>query len=328
MDNLESFQLSPSEISDLRRHLLILDDEIPFQQEPKFASLVACHGMAREIGSVNDELARFIFSDQTGLVVEPQSLYAELITWNGLVGIQIRSHASDRLQLRARHLRELLHPNFSFRADGSIKALVFFPEIISKIAELQGATLVVQKSWAMNSIFGGFDPAHSYYQTNFWELENNDVMTFSKLIMNQKLAFLGTHDLIAHVAGIRSDAFADLGGHARTVHFALQKYFQNEANPSVASLIIPYTIGVVLDDLAQPPTYASTNHQLMLTALLQALDRIRLSPRVSTYLVRFPETFEQIIRAARGEQGALSYRSAGRIVENLIGEIQTLQVRI
>jgi len=289
---------SSEEINLLRSQFEKLPEVFPFRRDPKLAAKIASLGMFREVGTVNDEAARFIFDTQTGNPVRRESLKAELIEWNGLWGLRIYSEDTSSLDLRCKGFYELIHPTPSFSGE-TLHSLYIFPEIIYKIAEAQGIELVIVKSWGKNSIFGGFDPAKGYYQTNFWEIENNDVLKFSDLVRQGRLAFMGTHDLIAHIAAIDPWHWPLLKSNAEKVYQAITSYFKSVAKPSVAALILPYTIGVVLDDLAQPPSYSSKSHLAVLDELLSRLSKNEIPAGLPTILSQFPESFQRIIDLSR-----------------------------
>lgn len=198
----EIIRFSSGEIALLRRRFEELAEITAFEADIELASTVASYGIFREIGTVNDELARFIFDVETANPVRLESLKAELVQWNRLFGLQVFSTDSRRLELRTKGFYEVVHPEISKNEDGTLHSLFIFPEIINKIAQSERVQLVLVKSWGANSIFGGFDPSMGYYQTNFWEIENNDALKFSDLVRKGKVAFMGTHDLVAHIAGI------------------------------------------------------------------------------------------------------------------------------
>ena len=322
MSELNRVLISAAERQTLRRQFSQLEEVTTFAQTPKLAGKIASLGILREIGTVNDEFARFIFDANTGVVVERSSLRAELVQWKNLTGVRVWSEQANRLELRARWFHEVLHPDFSYDENQNLYQLVFFPEIIAKTAALDGVELVLVKSWGMNSIFGGFDPAKDYYQTNFWELENNDALLFSNLVRNGQLALLGTHDLIAHVAGVKAEKWKILKQQAQSVFEGVTRYFENTKRPSIASLILPYTIGVVLDDLAQPPTYGSESHALFLEILLSHLECKSVPADLPTVLTKFPRQFEKIIEFSRREEVIRTPEIARKMVAELVVEIR------
>jgi hypothetical protein len=325
MNALKSISFPAETLLDLRREIDQLKEVTPFSVHPNLAERVASIGIAREVGTINDELARFIFDAERGEVVDPSSLWSEFVEWNGNVGVKIQSRHSKRLEIRARGFLEVTHPSFSYNQDGTIHSLIIFPRLVAKIAALEGVELVLVKSWALNSVFGGFDPSKAYYQTNFWELENNDSLLFADLVRQGRLALLGTHDLIAHVAGVRREAWKKLRVDAERVYQAIRRYFIQISSPSVASLVLPYTIGVVLDDLAQPPTYGSRSHMRTLDLLLGELDRNSIPPHLPTVLTKFPPQFEKIIEASRDPKA--SPTDLKKMVSAMVTEIQKASLR-
>jgi hypothetical protein len=314
-------RFSASEIETLHFQFQRLKEVTDFEEDPKLAAKVASYGLLREVGTVNDELARFIFNAETGLPVEPSSLKAELIEWCSLTGIRIVAAGTPKLELRTPGFYDVVHPVLSTNADGTLHSLYIFPELIARIARSEGFRLVLVKTWGMNSVFGGFDPAKAYYQTNFWEIENNDALKFADLVRNGQVAFLGTHDLIAHIAGRKRRHWKLLMEQADRVYHAIHSYFASTAQPSIAALILPYTLGVVLDDLAQPPSYGSGSHAAVMESLLGALDRREIPANFPTLLTRFPQSFQAVIelsRKAGAEQtSALTEFTVNRLVEEI-----------
>lgn len=292
-------QLSPQDILNLRRRFEKLSEITSFNQDIDFSAKIASYGIFREVGTVNDELARFIFDADTGLPVPRTSLVANLITWNNLSGVCITSSKTQRLELRTPAFYDVVHPTLSANADGTLHSLYIFPEIIQHITAQHGVNLVLVKSWGLNSMFGGFDPKKEYYQTNFWELENNDSLKFADLIRRGQLTLMGTHDLIAHVAGVQKEAWLPLKQKADDVYKTITEYFKTCQKPSISALVLPYTIGVILDDLAQPPTYNSKGHIAVIDALLKKLKHLAIKPQDPLILTEFPKSFQKIIEMSR-----------------------------
>ncbi|MBY0370507.1 hypothetical protein K2X33_07465 [bacterium] len=328
MPKLETTKLSQEAIDRLRRELARLPEEATLaSSHPDLASQIASLGIWREVGTVNDELARFIFDAESGKPVPREKLKARFVMQGRLFGVEIHCEGHPRLDIRARHFRTLLHPKHSFNDDGTVGQLVIFPEIISEIVRRQGVETVLVRKWGENSIFGGFDPAQGYYQTNFWELENNDALFFSGLVQRRQLAFLGTHDLIAHLAGVNRASWESLSIQGARVHQTIQGYFQSTPKATVASLILPYTAGVVLDDLAQPPTYGSRSHSAVLEELLGALAARRVNPGQKVLMTEFPQEFQSVIELSRAPGAEGSAESIKQTVGKLIGAIHRHSVQ-
>jgi hypothetical protein len=316
--------LSLVNIDELRKKLESSDEIVRFADEPVLAEKVASLGLHREVGTVNDEFARFLFDADRGEVVRRESLKAEFVEWKSLFGVRIHSDDSARIEIRSRWFPETLHPTFGRNTDGTFREFFIFPRLVARIAALEGVDLVLVKTWAMNSIFGGFDPSKAYYQTNYWELENNDSLVFADLLRHHRLAFLGTHDLIAHIAGVRRSKWDSLRIQAESVYREISNYYSKAARPSIASLVLPYTIGVVLDDLAQPPTYGSSSHSMVLDALLGELRKMSVPPDSPTLLSSFPPAFSSIIEASRSS--GLSREEANRFVREMVRQVQRASV--
>jgi hypothetical protein len=313
---------SSEDLQVLRSRFLELPEVTAFSREPKLAAKIASLGIHREIGGPNNELARFIYDMKTGAPVRPESLKSEIIKHLGLVGVRVFSEDTERLELRSQGFYDVIHPDLSQNADGSLSSLYIFPEIINQIAKAHGVELVLVKSWGMNSIFGGFDPSQTYYQTNFWELENNDALKFADLVRQRQLAFLGTHDLIAHIAGIDGSEWPQLQENAQKVFETLSSKFPSGKRPNIAALILPYTLGTVLDDLAQPPSYGSKSHLLVFQELLERIERDEISPDLPTLLAKFPPSFQNVIELSRSSKAAADPTEITRTVGHLVREIR------
>jgi hypothetical protein len=327
---LEDWDLTSERFARLRSEYSDIEPITPFAKNPKFSAVIASLGLCHEIGTVNDELAPLIFDANTGVVVPPKSMKAKLVKLGDLTGVRIYSEASTRLDVRLRSVGDLLHPDYSFNPDHTMRELVIFPEIIAKIVALQGVELALVRDWGMNTVFGGFDGSHGYYQTNYWELSSNDALIFAELIKEGRLAFLGTHDFVAHITGVKAENLTSLRRDAETVHKSITNYLKDSQTPSLASLILPYIIGVVLDDLAQPPVYRSedggTGRHAFLRELLAELNRAAISPKTPTTLLEFPEQFIKIMDLARApgiEKDPSLIRSS---VRSLVREIQAKAV--
>ncbi len=316
-----TIRFSSEEVALLRRRFEKLPEVTSFRADVELASKIASYGISREIGTVNDELARFIFDVETAKPVRLESLRAELIDWKGLFGLRVFSVDSSRLELRSKGFYELVHPRLSTNEDGTLHSLYIFPAIVSEIAQGEGVELVLVKSWGANSIFGGFDPSKGYYQTNFWEIENNDALKFANLIRQGKIAFMGTHDLIAHIAGLERNHWPLLRKTAERVYEAIKIYFESTTRPSVSALILPYTLGVVLDDLAQPPSYSSKNHISVLDELLGKISKNEIPTNLPTLLTRFPASFQTIINLSRTAGIENRPTEVKAAIEDLVREI-------
>lgn len=323
MNDLRSFRLSTEEIEILRGRLLNLPSVTPIRSEPRFAATIAALGIQQEVGTLNDELSRFVYDADVGQVVSRNDLRAELIEYRGFVGVRIWAEKHARLELRLKGLRELLHPTFSFNPDGTVKQLVFFPMSLAKIAALQGIELVIVREWALNTIFGGFDRTRLFYETNVWELVHNDSLRYSELLEHRQIALLGTHDVSAHIAGALGTAMNDLQKLGAETRRRFKNYFGESKRHSVYSLVLPYAAGVLLDDLAQPQNYGSLGREFVLGKLLEILDSGVISASDPRHLFRFPDAYEKIIQIARHSDFNRVQLEAADLCVKLVEELQS-----
>ncbi len=174
--------------------------------------------------------------------------------------------------------------------------LIFFDDVIPVITAIR--RLIHLSPTHPEIIFAGLD---AIIQTNLWELDQNDALRFAKLAANRQVACLGTHDLVAHLAGLTSAQADTLARVATRVEIALEQYFRNAKERNRTSLVIPYLIGVLLDDLAQPVHFGSIKHQFMLEQLITLLEQNVISPNESRSLLKFPKDFGGLIEFTRND---------------------------
>jgi hypothetical protein len=322
MRQLLKWHSTDEQRAELKARLLQMSDVVAFKDDVTFASSVAAIGMQREVGSHNDDMARFLFDRRSDLPIARESLQAELVRAGSAIGIRIWSTQTDDIDIRFRGMREYIHPQYSYTEDGRLHQLVIFPESVCQILALQGVEAVLVKPWAMNTIFGGFHPQDAFYQTNMWELSNNDTMRFSELVAKRQVPFLGTHDFIAHIVGTDGSRWERLAARGADVHAKLQQYFEGVEKPSLPALILPYIAGVLLDDLAQPPSYDDPTREIALKHVIDAISSRAIIPDQKQILMRFPESFAKLIDLARLRPLAEVQQFAKTYVAHLVDEIR------
>ena len=317
-----SLIISPAEKAILRREFLKTPEVVPIAADPKFFSFVAALGIHQEIGTIHDELSVFLFDERTGRKIPRETLRSELIEYEGYAGVRIWAEGFDRLDPRVRGMRTLLHPELSHGKDGFIRQLVFFPEVIAKIARLEGAELVSVRPWGINTIFGGFDQSKSYYLGNMFEFINLDAIRYSRLLEKRQIVFLGTHDIVSHIAGIKNSAWPELEARGRAAREVFETYFAGISRPVPQSLILPYALGMLLDDLAQPMNYESGSRRFAVDILMEAIRSRRVDPRSSAYLLKYPPAIEKLILLARADDMEETRSKAAGVLAELLSEIQ------
>ena len=196
-----SLTISPEEKESLRRRFLETPEVVPIASDPKFFSLIVSLGIQQEIGTIHDEYSTFLFDEQTGQKIPREHLRAELIEYKGYSGVRVWAEGHDALDPRVRGVRTLLHPEFSYDKDRTIRQCVFFPELITKIAALEGAELVSVRPWGVILSLEGL--IHPGPITRAICLSSSISTRSDRLLERRQIVFFGTHDIVSHVAGIK-----------------------------------------------------------------------------------------------------------------------------
>jgi hypothetical protein len=321
-----SLTISPEDKEALRRRFLKTPEIIPIAADPKFLSLIVSLGIHQEIGTIHDELSRFLFDGRTGVKIPRDQLRSELIEYQGFAGVRIWAEGFDSLDPRVRGMRTLLHPEFSFAEDGRILQCVFFPEIIAQITALEGVELVSVRPWGINTVFGGFDPTKSYYEGSMWEFINVDAIRYARLLEQRRIVFWGTHDLVSHVAGLKGSAWPELQERGRAARILFEDYFSEKARFVPFALVLPYALGMLMDDLAQPMNYESQSRRYVVELLMKAIQERRVKPDPRAYLLKYPPSVERLIELARADDLAETRKKAEAILSDLIDELHAHSV--
>ena len=321
-----SLQISQEEKDILLGKFLKTPEVVPLASDPKFFSLLVALGIHQEIGTIHDEFSVFLFDERTGNKIPRESLRSELIEYQGYVGVRIWSEGFDRLDPRVRGMRTLLHPKFSFDAEGFISQCVFFPEAIIQIAALQNVELVSVRPWGINTVFGGFDPAKSYYQGSMWEFINVDAIKYSRLLEKRQIVFWGTHDLVSHIAGIKEEAWPELQSRGKAARILFEDYFSDIRDPVPIALVLPYALGMLLDDLAQPMNYNSLSRKYVVELLMEVIRTNKVNSKLRAYLLKYPPSIEKLINLARADDLVETRKKASGVLSDLIRELHANSV--
>ena len=319
---IKVIQLTANQKEDLRRELIQLQPVFSISGNPRLGSLLSSLGIQQEVGTINDQLARYLMDADSGLPIPLSAFQADLIEYKRHFGVRIQAHGVRSFELRIKGLRSLLSPSFSIDKDGRIYQLVFFPESLASISALEGAELVIVKEWALNTVFGGFAPDKRFYETNSWELVENDALRYAQLLANRQIAFLGTHDLAGHISGLSQKAFAELQYLGQKTHLRLVEYFGQMKKPSVCSLVLPYAAGVLLDDLAQPGNYGAPGRKFAFEEIMKVIESQQIDPTTPRLLTQFPPSYERLILMARESEQERVYDEIPRICQALIAELK------
>ncbi|MFL5813384.1 MAG: hypothetical protein ACJ763_07375 [Bdellovibrionia bacterium] len=322
----KSLRISPEDKEVLRKEFLKTPEVIPLSSNPKFFSKIISLGIHQEVGTIHDEFSTFLFDGRTGKKIPKEALRSEMIEYRGYTGVRIWADGYDSLDPRVQGMRTLMHPEFSCNTRGEIYQCVFFPEIITRIAALEGAELVSVRPWGINTVFGGFDPTKSYYEGNMWEFINLDALRYSRLLEKKQIVFWGTHDLVSHIAGIRKEAWPELEARGRSARILFEDYFSGMDRPVPFSLVLPYALGMLLDDLAQPMNYESESRRHVVGLLMDAIKTRKIKPDSKRYLLKYPPSVERLIVLARTNDSQETRQHASEVLSDLISELYSYSV--
>jgi hypothetical protein len=87
-------------------------------ENPELGTKIAALGVQQEIGTINDQLSRYLFDAATGKQIPTDALRSEIVRSNGSIGVRIWSEGVESFDLRIRGLRALINPAFSMKPDG------------------------------------------------------------------------------------------------------------------------------------------------------------------------------------------------------------------
>ena len=298
----QPFEINKKMKENLKNRVLSMGEVILFKDEPFLTSAVSCLGIMQEVGTLNDELHRHLFFENSTEQPSIASMQSELISWQGHLGVRIWSTEEGRLYVDHPQLLHLIHPEFSQKEKDTVKQIVLFPSVVSQILSLQQVDVAIIKSWSLNTVFDGFGAKDNFYVTNEWEIRQNDGLRMAGFLSRRELAFMGTHDLTAHVAGVDGYVWNDL----QILGERLKTPMSAGESSSMNHLLVPYIIGVLLDDLAQPIHYGCENRlkTIEYLARLQSWVVRKIPARVN--FIHFPKSFSQIIEGARDENFSLN----------------------
>ena len=294
MSIFKEVEITQDLVDGLKQRLQGQEKIIPFGTDRNF-SLLVCYILWREIGGPNDQLARFVRTDQGGKVAHPAELRAQVGVLEGQDCVRIASKNDSALSLSLPHLGELISSR-----DGS---LLIFPSHIAEGIRLQGLTPVFVKEWIERVLFSQFAPHAESYRDQLWVLRNNEAMLYAQIVADGQVIFQEMHDLVAHIAGIQATGYGFASRAANRINQKLRAYFGPTGRGNLPSHLLPYLMGLVLDALTQMPFYQSEVRAFVIDELILAMDQLGIDPRSSLVLTRFPKGIDAVIEVMRDTHG-------------------------
>ena len=86
---------------------------------------------------------------------------------------------------------------------------------------------------------------------------------------------------------------------------------------------MPYALGMLLDDLAQPMNYDSNSRRHVVDLLMDALRARIVNPKSTAYLLKYPPSIERLINLARADDIQNTLKDASHVLTEVIGELNS-----
>ncbi len=264
-------RLKQESLERLRAELATKSDIISFQSDGKFCSFLACVGIQFELQHEKwDRLS-------APLGVSREILNCQMIAKDEYFGVVFTRKDGKEFLPDHPSLKDLIDPS-SLDENRCLTRIVIFPEKVAEDFRERGLELVIVRDWVLDSFLTN-QPSYNYQFASEAEMDSKSALRQAQLLSQRQLSFSGTHDLADHLLGVDpSQLFQNEEVFRMSLH-KIQKHQDQK--------LLTYTMGVVLDDLAQPIWYQSSKH-------LQALEELsqRLETRDSN--INFTEFIERL----------------------------------
>lgn len=258
-----------------------------------YSSLLVCQILVKEMGGPNDSLSRYIYDVEKKQKIDRSEIVANVGTLDFDTVIQIELPKAKHLDVTLSYLREIIS------CEGN--KIIISPSQIVDYLHSHGLTPVFVVPWIQQILFSQFDIRSESAGEQLWVLRNNDIYLYSKLVAERKIIFQSTHDLVGHIAGTKTEGVSYAAEIAAMIHIKLQHYFGADGRGNLPSHLLPFLIGIFLDDLTQPPNYFSARHTQAIHVLLSAMDDLAIDPNAALVLNSFPTRVNAILQMVRGK---------------------------
>jgi hypothetical protein len=251
--------------------------------------------MAREVGSVNDQLTQYVWDYGRRRTCALGELSARVEVLGGSFAVVVSSEGPGPLGFMVPGLRQLANPRHSRVLGAGFERLAFFPSSIAKIARLAGTDIVFVPAWAKEQVL---HPAgvlsepygHDLKRREAWPKLPQEVLLYCALLSQRKIPLITTHDLVGHIAGMDGSHWPALQTMALRVERSLKVYFAHLEPPRVETLLLPFVAGTLLDVFAQPMNQPYARQLgVLIGSLMDYLDAH--GPRLVEYAVQSLEIF-------------------------------------
>lgn len=227
--------------------------------------------------------------------MDPKNFKIQIGLMENFSGSIVRLACSKKIFL------EIKHPELKEIITCNDHEILISPMKIADFIHSKGITPVFVKSWAIQIFFSSFDLQKDILTEQLWSFKNNDVILYSQLVADHKIIFQGTHDIVGHITGLNREGFSFAAEVGRNIFKKLHMHFGKYKKGNLPSHLIPFLIGLLLDDLAQKPYYFSTIRAQAIEELLKCIDDFKIDPYAPLILRKFPEQLSKIHQLIRNE---------------------------
>lgn len=293
--------ISPKVVNSLLLQLAAKGPIVDFEDDPHLASLATCVGLRQEMGDQrSDRLSPYFNVELTKEGANPWS--SEIVQIEGKIGIRFWTESPNNLLPRHPDLRHILHRS-SINLKGQLDQIVIVPSDVYRAYQAKGLTLVVVTDWFIKAVEAASEQGGAHYLvSNEWEIREVTAQIQVNMMLENQVAFSGTHDVADHLLGGEAQFDPSRKALLHSAKEIFDTMFKGGRIPSACERKIAYAIGILLDDMAQPKWYHSDAHKKLLMWALEHLQARIDSPSpglCTKQTLSMPARFHSCIRSLR-----------------------------
>ena len=273
---------------------------VSFKENGPLASLCFCIALQRELEDPRmDRLSHFF-----GVRPSPGVWNTKIHLSKGEWAISGRLKSQQTFEFRHPDLAMLLGPGTIILPDGPVKWTIIPSMVAGKVAKKR-IELGIVRDWFLDSVLHS-TKNNMYLITNELELHSLYGKTQANIMRRGQLAFQGTHDIVDHLFGLNADRYLGQKPLYELCYSSIKNAglsCEGRANslplPEAKKIrlhykMVVYTMGVLLDDLAQPRWYHSQKHVNALVRCMRSFENPSLLPQKTAL-----EVVEQVMSDVR-----------------------------
>ncbi len=258
---------------------------VSFDENGPLAGLCFCIALQKELGDPKlDRLSPYF-----GVRPSPGVWKTNIHMVQGRWAISGELRNQKPFEFRHPDMGLVLGPGTVIQKCGPVKWTII-PSIVAAKVLKQGVELGIVRDWFLDSILLG-QKNNVYLIANQLELDSLYGEMQADLMRRGRLAFQGTHDIVDHLFGLDGEVYLRGKSLYEFCYAAIKKAgsclisknghdFNNRITEQHYRTVV-YTMGVLLDDLAQPRWYQSREHTNALVRCMRSFEDPALLPQKS-----------------------------------------------